>query len=109
MKHYIEFLRETDKHETIFDHAERRLFEYIAVNWFEGKPLSVTDTMQLDFVGSPATVHRKLSHLILTGMVKTKYQDGNRRTKYVVLTNWGINYMSLKARAMRRALNEKKA
>lgn len=106
MKQYVEYLKKSDAVETIFDHTERRLFEAIAVRWAELNYMTVTEAMQLNFVASPATIHRKLDHLIQIGLVKTKYEGINRRTKYLVLTNWGINYLSLKARIMRSAMRE---
>lgn len=104
MKQYVEYLKKSDTVETIFDHTERRLFEAIAVRWVEGNYMTVTEAMQLNFVASPATIHRKLDHLILTGYVRAENRGNNRRTKYLALTNWGINYLSLKARIMQSAM-----
>lgn len=106
MKQYVEYLKKSDEVETIFDHTERRLFEAIAIRWVEGNYMTVTEAMQLNFVASPATIHRKLDHLLLTGYVKAEYKNNNKRTKYLALTNWGVNYLNLKARLMRRAMQE---
>ncbi len=73
-------------------HSSVRLLEEIALAEFKSAPYSVTQVMALVQVASPATIHRKLQDLITSGMVQVKFLDGNRRTKFIFLTDSGHKY-----------------
>lgn len=103
MNKYIRFLLLSDEIETIFDHTERYLFNLIAVRHFHQNPMRVTEAMHKNMVASPATIHRKLDNLREKGLIDTQYEGKNRRTKFLVLTPMGVNYLHQKAAAMKLA------
>lgn len=103
MNKYIRFLVLSDEIETIFDHTERYLFNLIAINDFHHKPMRVTEAMHKSMVASPATIHRKLDNLREKGLIDTMFEGKNRRTKFLVLTPMGVNYLHQKAAAMKLA------
>ncbi len=81
------------------------LLNEIAVKDFEDQPLTVTQAMGLNALGSPANLHRKLDELLDAGMISFLYNGNNRRTKYITLTQAAIDYFQTKSKAMVQAVN----
>jgi DNA-binding MarR family transcriptional regulator len=44
------------------------------------------NALGLDWIASPATIHRRLTELQKTGYIFLKHEGENKRTKYVVTT-----------------------
>lgn len=76
------------------------LLNAIAVNFASGNPLTVSQTMNLEHIASPTTVHRKLEELRLAGFIEQIYVGTNRRTKYLVPTPMAHAYFGKMAQAM---------
>jgi DNA-binding MarR family transcriptional regulator len=68
------------------DLTSKCLLEIIAVASVNGNPITVTQAMNHDQIASPATIHRKLTHLLEEGYVEQVFEGKNRRTKYLVPT-----------------------
>ena len=81
------------------------LLNEIAVKDFEDQPLTVTQAMGFNELGSPANLHRKLDELIDAGMISFLYNGTNRRTKYITLTQAAFDYFQTKSKAMVQAVN----
>ncbi len=81
------------------------LLNEIAVKDFEDQPLTVTQAMGLNALGSPANLHRKLDELLDAGMISFLYNGNNRRTKYITLTQAAFDYFQTKSKAMVQAVN----
>ena len=81
------------------------LLNEIAVKDFEDQPLTVTQAMGLNALGSPANLHRKLDELLDAGMISFSYNRNNRRTKYITLTQTAFGYFQTKSKAMVQAVN----
>ena len=58
------------------------------------QPLMTSDLLKLSKYGSPATIHRGLRVLRDLGLVLNSHQRGNRRTKYLVLSQISRDYYS---------------
>jgi DNA-binding MarR family transcriptional regulator len=69
--------------ETEIDLTAQKLLEVVSLRHAQHQALTVTETMQLQNIASPATLHRKLSDLITNGYVQFAYEGDNRRTKYI--------------------------
>jgi len=69
--------------EAEIDLTAQKLLEVVCMRHADGKPLTVTDAMELQNIASPATLHRKLSTLLELGYVSFEFESGNRRTKYI--------------------------
>ena len=63
-----------------------RLLETITVAHFEGQAMTVSGAMQLSRIASPASIHRKLEQLRIASLITHEFNEGNRRTKYLVPT-----------------------
>lgn len=70
------------------------LLEVVAIKESEGQRMTVTDAMHLYDLASPATMHRKINDLVELGYVSLQYRSGNRRTKYLSLTEHSMNHFT---------------
>lgn len=77
-----------------------RLLETIALAHAKGKPLTVTKSMELSAIASPATLHRKLDALREAGLIAQVFEGTNRRTKYLVPTASADKYFDQLGKAM---------
>jgi hypothetical protein len=58
----------------------------------QGACLTVTKAMNLAWIASPATLHRRLDMLVETGYISHAFKAGNRRTKLIITTPKAIKY-----------------
>ncbi len=68
------------------DETAKQLLNVVALRQDQGKALTVSDAMALRSIASPATIHRKLDDLRVSGLIKQIFDGKNRRTKHLVLT-----------------------
>mgnify|MGYP003338181438 FL=1 len=109
MKHlYLRFLRisqalnaENKEFEKI-DASSKLLLNEIAVMHLDGKPMTVTDAMNLSAIASPATIHRKIDELRDAGLVELIFEGKNRRTKYLVPTQAASAYFERMSKIMHK-------
>ena len=80
------------------------LLNEIAVNDFEDQPLTVTQAIGFNALGSPANLHRKINELLDAGMISLSYVGTNRRTKYLYITKVAFDYFQTKSKAMVNAV-----
>jgi hypothetical protein len=76
-----------------FDANHKALFESVMLSWFEGKALTVRETIGQSALGSPATLHKRLQRLIGQNLVISKRFGKDRRTKFVLPTDKGLAYL----------------
>jgi len=82
----------------------KKLLEVIVVSDSKGKTLTVTDTMQMSHIASPATIHRKLETLRQLGFIANEYVGENRRTKYLEPTPAATKYFEQVGSVMQKVL-----
>ena len=83
------------------------LLNEIAVKDFEDQPLTVTQAMGFNALGSPANLHRKINELLNAGMIEFRSIGTNRRTKYLHITQAAFDYFQTKSKAMVEAVESK--
>ena len=110
---YMRFLRSVTslephdhKHEDISPTAIL-LLNVVAVKNFKEQPLTVTQAMGFNALGSPANLHRKINELLDAGMISLSYVGTNRRTKYLFLTQAARDYFQIKNDAMLQAVQSR--
>jgi len=86
------------------DLDSKKLLEVIVVSDAKGKTLTVTDTMQMAHIASPATIHRKLDVLRQMGFIANEFIGDNRRTKYLKPTVAAIKYFDQVGAMMAKVL-----
>jgi hypothetical protein len=70
----------------ILDANENALLEAIALRWYEQKPMTVREAIGLSELGSPATLHKRITRLRSRGMVEAFNQPDDKRAKYLIPT-----------------------
>ncbi len=63
------------------------------MHWSLGKSLSVLETIRQTELGSPATLHKRLTRLIAQEFLKSEALGADKRTKFVFPTDKGLSYM----------------
>lgn len=76
-----------------FDANEKALFEEVLQAWTNRAPLTVRQLISIERLGSPATLHKRLTLLRAMGLVDAVNTNGNRRTKYLSPTAKGLDYV----------------
>ena len=66
------------------DANERALLEAVALRWFEDEPMTVREAIALESLGSPATLHKRITRLRQKDMLVAFNQEGDRRAKYLI-------------------------
>ena len=82
------------------DVTSKLILDEIAIGVAKEKPLTVSEVMGLKELGSPATLHRKLTILLEANLVHSVFMGNNRRTKYMALTLEGEMYFARLSQAM---------
>lgn len=86
------------------DQTAKQLLNVIASKHAQGKTMTVTDSMTLTSIASPATIHRKLDDLREAGLIEQTFAANNRRTKYLVPTKAADKYFSSLGEVMKQSL-----
>ena len=86
---YFRFLQlaktfQADPSTAAMDANERTLLDAVALCWFEDRPMTVREAIALDYLGSPATLHKRISRLRKKDMLVAFNQVGDRRAKYLI-------------------------
>ena len=82
------------------DVTSKLILDEIAIGVAKDKPMTVSEIMGLKDLGSPATLHRKLTILLDAKLVHALFLGNNRRTKYMALTKEGEMYFNRLSQAM---------
>jgi DNA-binding MarR family transcriptional regulator len=77
------------------------LLGIIAMANSEGHPLTVMQTMALQHLASPATIHRRVDALREALLIDMVFHKGDRRTKYLVPTELADRYFARMGELMR--------
>lgn len=75
-----------------FGTDEKVLFEAIMLGWAQNSSLTVRQAIGIEKLGSPATLHKRLSRLRAMELIVAEYVDGDRRTKFLVPSKKGLKY-----------------
>ena len=108
---YLRFLRSVS-FEKLHQHKQLSptatlLLNKIAVKNFEEQPLTVTQAMGFNALGSAANLHRKITELLDAGMISLEHVGTNRRTKYLMITEAARDYFQIKNDAMLKAVQSR--
>jgi hypothetical protein len=69
------------------DANEKALLEEVALRWFENHPMTVREAIGLATLGSPATLHKRITRLRQKDLLKTFNQPEDKRAKYLIPTD----------------------
>lgn len=96
---YLRFLELTSAVEALpgmdfFDPNHKALFEAILLSWSQGRAMTVREAIGRAELGSPATLHKRLVRLRQAELVAVEFIAGDRRSKLLVPTEKGLDYIS---------------
>ena len=74
----------------LLDANENALLEAIALRWFENKPMTVREAIGISQLGSPATLHKRITRLRNRDLVQAFNQPDDKRAKYLIPTDKSI-------------------
>ena len=69
------------------DANEKALLEEIALSWYENRVMTVREAIGLSHLGSPATLHKRITRLRQKDLLKTFNQPEDKRAKYLIPTD----------------------
>ena len=68
------------------DANEKALLEEVALRWFENRTMTVREAIGLAHLGSPATLHKRITRLRQKDLLMTFNQPEDKRAKYLIPT-----------------------
>ena len=88
----------------LLDANENALLEAIALRWFEQKPMTVREAIGLSNLGSPATLHKRITRLRNRDLVQTFSQTDDKRAKFLIPTEKSLAIFNDYGKKMNAAL-----
>jgi len=84
------------------DANESALLEAVVLRWYENTPMTVREAIGLTTLGSPATLHKRITRLRQKEMLNTLNLEGDRRAKFLIPTDRTLEYFSHLGQSMQR-------
>lgn len=75
-----------------FGTDEKALFEAIMLAWAQNTPLTVRQAIGIEALGSPTTLHKRMTRLRAMELIDAVYINDNRKTKYLFPSEKGLKY-----------------
>ena len=94
---------------TGMDANETALLEAVVLSWHEGQAMTVREAINLEHLGSPATLHKRITRLREKDMLGTFNQEGDRRAKFLVPTERTLAHFSQLGQSLQQVLVSPKA
>ena len=85
------------------DANEKALLQAVVLSWYQGQPMTVREAIGLAELGSPATLHKRITRLRDKDMLSTLNQEGDRRAKFLIPTQRTLDYFSHLGQSMQQA------
>ncbi len=104
---YMRFLRDTltVQPEGWLSPNDACLLEAVVLRWHDQQPMTVNEAIHLQHLGSPATLHKRLTRLRKMGLLTIEHSDQDRRTKYLVSTPQALDHFHQMGLALQKALD----
>ena len=84
------------------DANESALLEAVVLRWHEGQPMTVREAIGLAHLGSPATLHKRVTRLRQKEMLDAFSEAGDRRAKFLIPTDRALDYFDHLGRSMQQ-------
>ena len=85
------------------DANEKALLQAVVLRWYEDQPMTVREAIGLTELGSPATLHKRITRLRDKDMLSTLNMEGDRRAKFLIPTQRTLDYFSHLGQSMQQA------
>ena len=77
----------------LLDPNEKALLDIVALRWANGAPMTVRQAIALAYLGSPATLHKRLMRLRKRKYLQLQGVSGDKRVKQLVPGTLGMEYL----------------
>ena len=106
-KAYFRFLQLAKAVESLPDGAlmdanESALLEAVVLRWHEGQPMTVREAIGLAQLGSPATLHKRVTRLRQKELLDAFSEAGDRRAKFLIPTQKALIHFDHLGRFMQQ-------
>ena len=88
------------------DANEKALLQAVVLRWYENQPMTVREAIALAELGSPATLHKRITRLREKEMLSTLNLVGDRRAKFLMPTQRTLDYFSHLGQSMQAVHQE---
>jgi tRNA U34 5-carboxymethylaminomethyl modifying GTPase MnmE/TrmE len=88
----------------LLDANEKALLEEVVLNWFEKKPMTVREAINLSALGSPATLHKRITRLRQRDFLVAFNQQDDKRAKFLIPTQKTLSMFGDFGKKMNSAL-----
>lgn len=85
------------------DANEEALLQAVVLYWFEERPMTVREAIGLTSLGSPATLHKRITRLREKDMLSTLSLAGDRRAKFLIPTQRTLDYFQNLGQSLQQA------
>jgi hypothetical protein len=85
------------------DANEQALLESVVLRWYENQPMTVREAINLATLGSPATLHKRITRLREKDMLSTLNLEGDRRAKFLIPTQRTLDFFQHLGQSMQQA------
>ena len=85
------------------DANESALLHAVVLRWYEQRPMTVREAIALSNLGSPATLHKRVTRLREKEMLSTLNLEGDRRAKFLIPTERTLGYFNNLGQSMQQA------
>jgi Fe-S-cluster formation regulator IscX/YfhJ len=85
------------------DANEEALLQAVVLCWYEERPMTVREAIGLTELGSPATLHKRITRLREKDMLSTLSLAGDRRAKFLIPTQRTLDYFQNLGQSMQQA------
>lgn len=85
------------------DPNEEALLQAVVLKWYEQDPMTVREAIDLEKLGSPATLHKRISRLREKEMLNALSQEGDRRAKFLIPSERTLDYFDTLGQSMQQA------
>ncbi|MFM7025211.1 MAG: hypothetical protein ACKOWC_04020 [Limnohabitans sp.] len=87
---------------SLMDANETALLEAVVLHWHQGRPMTVREAIHLDTLGSPATLHKRITRLRNKDMLAAHSEPGDRRAKFLVPTQRALDHFHQLGQSMQQ-------
>lgn len=85
------------------DANEKALLQAVVLRWYEDQPMTVREAIGLAELGSPATLHKRITRLREKDMLSNLNLEGDRRAKFLIPTQRTLDYFQNLGQSMQQA------
>ncbi len=87
------------------DANESALLEAVVLRWHEGQAMTVREAINLVDLGSPATLHKRITRLRNKDMLDTYSEPGDRRAKFLIPSQKALEYFDRLGQSLQQVQN----